>query len=174
MKQTLGALARECNAYDSGKTILKMSMKYGVLANCRNGITQMICKRTDITFVFLHMLDIPLQGGRHSDNACNIFRASANTQLLHSALLNRSNPRSLFHIKESDTLWSVEFMGGSRKQIDAKRFHIDGDMTNGLHGIGMKECMTQMNNSRKIGNSLNSSNFIIGQLDGDKSSFFVK
>src|SRR5215468_6761562 len=72
----------------------------------------------------------------------NRQRAGAHTTLMTAAVDHRRDPHAwplAPHVERADTLGAVQEVRGARQEVDAHRLYVDGDLAEGLGGVGVKD-----------------------------------
>ena len=76
-----------------------------------------------------------------------------------------------FDEERTDTLGGVELVAGEREQIELKRFHVDGNFSGGLHGVGVEIDVGFRGDAANLRERLDGAEFVVGVHDGDEHGF---
>src|ERR1700724_3075572 len=94
---------------------------------------------------FRHFTPAQLAGLAESHDGGNIEGAGTHATLVTAAihLRGKLHARTLAtDVKSPDTFGAVKLVTGERHQVDIVLNHVDGDLSNRLYGIGVKQYAT--------------------------------
>lgn len=104
----------------------------------------------------------------HGGNAREVFGTASQAILLFSAKNDRRECESLFYIYKPDALRAVEFVRRGREEIEVCRTDVDGDVSDGLDGVGMEWNVVCVEHLGHVRDGLNGADFVVGRHDGDE------
>ncbi len=83
-----------------------------------------------------------LAGLAEADDAGDVEGAAAHAALVAAAvdLLGDLDARvAAADVERADALGAVDLVAGEREDVDVVRLHVDGDLADGLDGVGVEE-----------------------------------
>jgi len=113
-------------------------------------------------------------GFAEADDAGDIFGARAEAALVMAAVEKLAEARAALDEKSADALGRVELVAGDGKEIELKRFDVDGDFPGGLYGIGVEVDVGFGGDTADFGERLNGAEFVVGVHHGDENGFGAK
>ena len=117
--------------------------------------------------------------GRHGDGFAQahdggeVLSAGTAPLFLRTAVHENIRQNALFDIQGADALGRMEFVTGKRQQIDPQSLHIDRNVTDRLHRIGVEPRAVGMGNGGKLRNGLHGADLVIRQHDGNKGGILT-
>ena len=75
---------------------------------------------------------------------------------------NRRDARAALDPERAGALRAVELVRRERQQIDAERAHVDRNLRDRLHGVGVKERAARVRDPREIGHRLHRPDLVVG------------
>ena len=91
-----------------------------------------------------------LRGLAKADDARHILGAAAPSALLMATANQRLVFDALAYIERADSLWPVQLVARQRQEIDLRRFHVDRQLSDRLHRIGVKQRPRRMRQIGKV------------------------
>src|SRR5258706_10890488 len=70
-------------------------------------------------------------GFAKADDAWNIFRSGTKSALMMAAVKKLLQARSSANVKCADAFWSIEFVSGDGKKVNAESFYIERNFSGG-------------------------------------------
>ena len=71
-------------------------------------------------------------------------------------------------VERADTLGPVELVAGEREDVDVVGLHVDGDLADGLDGVGVEEDALLVADLADLADGLDDADFVVGVHDGDQ------
>src|SRR5436309_1226097 len=72
------------------------------------------------------------------------------------------------HVERADALGAVDEMRGARQQVDAHRLDVDGDLADGLRGVGVEDDPLLIGDLSDGGNVLDGPDLVVGEHHRDE------
>ena len=107
----------------------------------------------------------PLHCRLQSDNRRHIFRSRTPVPLLRTAVDKRLQLQSRSDVEEADALWPVDLMTAGAQHIDVHLVHVDRQLSECLHGIGVKGDTMSLCHRAERSNRLHRSDLIVCKHD---------
>jgi hypothetical protein len=80
-----------------------------------------------------------LAGNAEADDRGRVLGAGAATALLMAAAQQRAEAGIAAHIEHPDAFRRVQLVTGQREHVDLRALQVDGDLADGLHGVGVEQ-----------------------------------
>lgn len=110
-----------------------------------------------------------VEGDGHSDDCGDIFGAWTFSAFLRAAFED-ADERDIFSgVEDANAFWAAEFVGREREHIDLLCADIDGNMADGLDGIGVKNDAVMAADMRNFRDRLYGARLVICGHDGDEA-----
>ncbi len=110
----------------------------------------------------------PNERRRHSqpDETRHVLGARPAISLVSPASEDRREPDTAADPECAGALGRVELVAGKRQKIDTERPHIDRQLSDGLHGIGVEQGPMRMRDVGQSRDGLHRANLVVGVHDG--------
>src|SRR5581483_4285611 len=130
---------------------------------------ELVAKRGDARGVLSERIARELGGFAETDDSGNVFRARTEAALMMTAIEKLLEPRAAANVESADSLRSVEFVRGEGKQIHAEFVNVHGELSNGLHGVGVKVDIVLRRDAADFLERLDGAEFVVGVHDGNEA-----
>ncbi len=98
---------------------------------------EVVAERADPDRVVGLVLDRQLDRGREAGDRRGVDGAAADVALLAAAVRQRGHVDLAAYDQRADAVGSADLVAGERERVDAGGREVDGDGTDGLHGVGV-------------------------------------
>ena len=101
----------------------------------------------------------------------HVQRARAHAALVTAAVDQRREQHARIaapHVERADALRSVHLVGGHRGQVDLQLVHVERNLADGLHGVGVEENALLLRDRADLGDRLNHADLVVGGHDRDE------
>ncbi len=76
-------------------------------------------------------------------------------------------------VQRADALGAVDLVAGEREQVDVVRLHVDGDLADGLHGVGVEDDALLVAELADLGDGLDDADLVVRVHDADEDGLVV-
>jgi hypothetical protein len=112
-----------------------------------------------------------LAGRAQADDAGDVERAGAHAALVAAAvnLLGKLHARvAAANIQRAHALRPVDLVAGEREQVDVVGLHVDGNLADGLHGVGVEDDALLVAELADLGDGLDDADLVVRVHDADE------
>jgi hypothetical protein len=117
-----------------------------------------------------HLLLGDLAGGAKANGKRGGESAATEAPLLPSSALEglEADARPAADVEGADALGAVELVAGDGEEVDVHGVDVDGDLADGLGGIGVEEDLALAAHAADLGEGLNDADLVVDGHDGDE------
>ena len=100
-------------------------------------------------------------GDAQAGNRRHVLGAGAPVPLVLAAGQDRQHPGAALDPQRAGALRAVELVGRQREQIDAERPHVDRNLADRLHGVGVHQRAALVGDGGDLGDRLNGADLVV-------------
>ena len=167
-QQALALDALEAEAHVAGKAIHGIAVERAV-RDLGQAIDQAVTQGADLFCILVNVCAGVFEGCGHAHDGGNILRAGALAALLRAALDEARQGDALAGVQHAGALRTVELVRGERQQVDVLRFDIDGQVSRGLHGVGVEQHARLAADCADLADRQNGADLVVGVHDGNQA-----
>ena len=138
-EEGLGFHPADADVARVGQTFDPVAVHFETVERGEQGVFKMIAQVFDVAGFFLDGFGGDFGCFAEANDVGDIFGAGAFPIFLCAPIKVGVKTRFTIGIKHAYPLGAVEFMAGEGKEIDFGMGEIDGDFSDGLHGVGVKK-----------------------------------
>ena len=130
----------------------------------------------DLLGLFGHPLIGDLARLAESDDAGNIQRSGTHAALVAAAvdLRDQLHARVLAaNVKRADSLGTVKLVGGDRGQVNVVLNHVERNLANRLHRVGVEQHAALVTDRANLADGLQRANLVVGGHDRDQNGLVI-
>src|ERR1700678_1528294 len=123
-----------------------------------------------------HLLAGDFAGFAEAYDAGDVESAGPHAALVASAVVESGNLDAgvaAANVERADALGTVEFVGGKREDVDVHGVHVDGDLAQSLHAVGVEDYAFFVAELADFGYRLDGADLVVGKHDGDQDGLVV-
>ncbi len=107
-------------------------------------------------------------GVAEADDAGDVLSAGAALTLMRTAEVHGAEGEAAADEEGADAFGAVHLVGGEAEEIDAEGEDIDGDLADGLNGVGVDEGAGGMGEAGELGDGLEDAGLVVGEHEADE------
>src|SRR5579864_5223229 len=141
-----------------------------------DAVAQTVAQTCELTGLLRHFF---LSNGTRlaqTDDAGDVERAGAHAALVAAAIDDGGNLHARIlaaNIERAHALGTVHLVAGDGGQIDVLLDHVDGNLADGLSGVGVKDHAALMTQLADLRHGLENANLVIGEHDRHQDGFVI-
>jgi len=136
-------------------------MHHGVRNTSEQAFFERITKRLDTSPFGLALLDGELRSTGKRHGIGDVLGARAATTVLRPAMKERIDPRPASDVHRANSLWRADLVAGDREQVDSELAHVDVDLPERLHGVGVHDPAASLDAFRDLGDRLDRADLVV-------------
>ena len=167
-QQALALDTLEAEAHVAGEAIHGIAVECAV-RDLGQAVDQAVAQGTDPFRVLVEVCAGVFEGCGHAHDGGKILRTRALAALLCAALDEVRQEDALTGVQHAGALRPVELVRGERQQVDVLRLDVNGQVSHGLHGVGVEQHARLAADCADLADRQDGADLVVGVHDGNQA-----